>query len=139
MYSLIARPGSASPPIEFVLTRYGHMKGPTCVKPTLTAMFKDPPVGLIGEAWRILLVATDGKQLLPGHVLDYWKRHVRRWEIYEAVLDTPPLVTREDLTRPSGRRAMSSPAPGEAPVPDTAQSLPALPLGSESAERKTAG
>ena len=123
VYSLIARPGSASPPIEFVLTRYGHMKGPTCVKPTLTAMFKDPPVGLIGEAWRILLVATDGKQLLPGHVLDYWKKHVTRWEIDEPILDS----------------AQSSPAPGEVPIPDTAQSLPALPLGSENAERKTAG
>ena len=94
-------------------------------------MFKDPPEGLIGEAWRILLAATKDKQLLPMHVQDYHKRHVTRWERESdaAVLDTPLLVTREDLTRPSGRRAMSSPAPGEAPVPDSAQSLPALPLG----------
>ena len=59
VYSLIAGPGSASPPIEFELTRHQHMQDPH-VEPTLTAMFKDPPHGLIGEAWRILLVAPPG-------------------------------------------------------------------------------
>ena len=44
-YSNIAGRSSASRPIEFELKR----------GPTLTAMVKDPPVGLIGEAWRILL------------------------------------------------------------------------------------
>ena len=50
-------PGSASSPIEFELTRNQHVKDRK-VKPTVTAMFKDPPEGLIGEAWRILLGAT---------------------------------------------------------------------------------
>ena len=100
VYSNLAGLGSASSPIEFELTRNQHMKDPH-VCPTLTARFKDPPEGLIGEAWRILLAATDGKQLLPGHVLDYWKRHVRRWEIDEPVLDTTLLVTQKVLTRPN--------------------------------------
>mgnify|MGYP003314441906 CR=1 FL=1 len=67
VHTSIAGPGSASSPIEFELTRNQHMSDPR-VKATLTAMFKDPPDGLIGEAWRILLAATDGKQLLPVHV-----------------------------------------------------------------------
>ena len=62
VYSLIAGPGSASPPIEFLLTRNQHLEHRN-VKPTLTGMCKDPPEGLIGEAWRILLEATDSKQL----------------------------------------------------------------------------
>ena len=62
VYSSFARPGSASPPIKFLLTRNQHLKHRN-VKPTLTAMSKDPPEGLIGEAWRILLEATDSKQL----------------------------------------------------------------------------
>ena len=62
VYSSFARPGSASPPIKFLLTRNQHLKHRN-VKPTLTAIFKDPPEGLIGEAWRILLEATDSKQL----------------------------------------------------------------------------
>ena len=48
--------------------------------PTLTAMFKDPPDGMVGEAWRILLAVTDGKQLLPAHVQEYCRKHVARWE-----------------------------------------------------------
>ena len=67
VFSRTLGPGSASRPIEFELTRHQHMKDPN-VKPTLTAMFKDPPDGLIAEAWRILLAATKGKQLLPMHV-----------------------------------------------------------------------
>ena len=62
VYSSFAGPGSASSPIEFLLTRNQHFKNRNC-QPTLTARFKDPPEGLIGEAWRILLEATDSKQL----------------------------------------------------------------------------
>ena len=64
-------PGSASPPIEFELTRHMHMKDKR-VPFTVTALFKDPPKGLIPEAWGILLHATDGKQLSPMHVQEYW-------------------------------------------------------------------
>ena len=53
--------------MEFELTRHQHTDDPKVV-PTLTAMFKEPPDGMIGEAWRILLAGTEGKQLLPGHV-----------------------------------------------------------------------
>ena len=135
VYTNIAGPGSASSPIEYELTRNQHMKDPH-VLPTLTVRFKDPPEGLIGEAWRILLEATKGKQLLPVHVRDYWKRHVTRWESEAGPrrYGEVRLGTREDLTCPSGQRAMSSPAPGEAPVPDSVQSSPALPLGSGRAE-----
>ena len=141
VHSNIGGPGSASAPIEYELTRNQHMKDPH-VCPTLTARFKDPTEGLIEEAWRILLAATDGKQLLPGHVQEYCRSHVARWEggdSNELDSDTPLLATREVLTRPSGQRAMSSPALGEASVRDSAQSSPALPLGSGRAERGTAG
>ena len=57
VYSLIEGPGSASRPVEFELTRHQHMRGPRG-KSTVTAMFKEPPEGLLGEAWRILLTAT---------------------------------------------------------------------------------
>ena len=102
VYSNIVRPGFASPPIEFELTLNGQ--------PTMTAMFKDPPEGLIGEAWRIHLEATDGKQLLPDHVRDCRTRHVTRWE------SPARLATRQSLTA-----RQSSPALGDAPVPDSAQ------------------
>ena len=49
VYSNLAGLGSASSPIEFELTRNQHMKDPH-VCPTLTARFKDPTEGLIGEA-----------------------------------------------------------------------------------------
>ena len=80
-------PGSASPPIEFELTRNQHVKD-HWVKPTVTAMFKDPPEGLIGEAWRILLGATTDKLLLPEHARQYRKKHVLKWEGEEPVSDS---------------------------------------------------
>ena len=80
----------------------------------MTAMFKDPPEGLIGEAWRILLEATDGFQLLPGLVRDYRRRHVTRWE-----------SPRRWVTRHVQTACQFSPAPGDAPVPDSAQPSPA--------------
>ena len=43
-------------------------------------MFKEPPQRLLGDAWRILLAASEGKQLLPAHVQWYWRRHVAKWE-----------------------------------------------------------
>ena len=106
VYSNIVGPGFASPPIEFELTLNGQ--------PTMTAMFKDPPEGLIGEAWRILLEATDGFQLLPGLVRDYRRRHVTRWE-----------SPRRWVTRHVQTACQFSPAPSDASVPDSAQSLPA--------------
>ena len=77
-------PGSASPPIEFALTRNQHVTAQR-MTPTVTAMFKDPKEGQVGEAWRILLAATNNKQLLPDHVQTYWQKHVKRWEGEETV------------------------------------------------------
>ena len=68
-------------------------------------MFKDPPQGLVREAWRILLVVTDGKQLLPGHVLDYWKRHVTRWE-HEAPVSDSAESSSESSPSPAKARTM---------------------------------
>ena len=65
----------ACQPIEFELTRHQHTKDRTFT-PTLTAMFKDPPDGMVGEAWRILLAVTDGKQLLPAHVQELSLIHI---------------------------------------------------------------
>ena len=91
VYSNLAGLGSASSPIEFELTRNQHVKDQR-VKPTVTAMFKDPPEGLIGEAWRILLGATTDKLLLPEHARQYRKKHVLKWEGVEPVSDSdsPP-------------------------------------------------
>ena len=72
-------PGSARSPIEFALTKFGHLKDGGG-KDTVTAMFKDPPDGLIGEAWRILLAATMGNLLLPDLAQQYRKKHVALWE-----------------------------------------------------------
>ena len=76
VYSEFTGPDSASRPIEFMLTTNEHMKKKT----TVTAMFKDPPPGMIGEAWRILLAVTNDKQLFPAVVRDYWQEHVARWQ-----------------------------------------------------------
>ena len=66
VYSNMLGPAYVRKPMEFELTRHQHSNDPE-VKPTLTAMFKEPPNGMVGEAWRILLLATKGKQLLPVH------------------------------------------------------------------------
>ena len=98
----------ACQPIEFELTRHQHTKDPEFT-PTLTAMFKDPPDGMIGEAWRILLAVTDGKQLLPAHVQDYCRKHVARWEGKDS---NAPVSDRHRSI--SGTEAAS--LPGTAPV-----------------------
>ena len=79
VYSKMLGAGYDHKPMEFELTRHQHTDDPK-VKPTLTAMFKDPPNGMVGEAWRILLLATKGKQLLPVHAQDYCARHLARWQ-----------------------------------------------------------
>ena len=56
----------------------------------MTAMLRDPPDGLIGEAWRILLAATTGKLLLPDWAQQYRKKHVALWEGKEPVSDSNP-------------------------------------------------
>ena len=107
-------PGSASPPVEFELTRNQHMERKRATT-TVTAMFKGPPDGLIGEAWRILLAATTGKLLLPDWAQQYRKKHVALWEGKEPVSDSnpgepttgPPPV--EEPPPAVGRRPQASP------------------------------
>ena len=82
-------PGSARPPINFSLTKCGHLKDGGG-KDTVTAMLKDPPNGLIGEAWRILLAAATGNQLLPDWAQQYRKKHVALWEGKEPDSDSNP-------------------------------------------------
>ena len=65
-------PGSASPPIEFELTRNQHVKDQR-MTPTVTAMFKDPKDGLIGEAWRILVAVG------VGICCGYWLQRGTCW------------------------------------------------------------
>ena len=44
----------------------------------MSACFKNPPMELHGDAWRILLHAVKGRELLPTHVQDYAKRAMAR-------------------------------------------------------------
>ena len=121
MYSSTG-PSSVSSPVEFELTRNQHMAD-TRATSTVTAMFKDPPEGLIGEAWRILLAATNDKLLLPEHVQQYWKKHVAKWGSEERVSDSSPGAP-ATCPPPSkrGKRGATSPEPpvgepeGEAPT-----------------------
>ncbi len=123
-------PGSASPPIEFELTRNRYLKDKRA-KETVTAMFKDPPEGLIGEAWRLLLAATKDKLLLPERAQQYRKRHVAQWEGEEPVSDNdpeapatgPPPSKRDKhgTWRPVGEpRGSAALAPGLPPGPSAA-------------------
>ena len=133
-YNSIAGPGSASPRIEIELTRNQHMINPR-VTPPLTAMFKDPPEGLIGEAWKILLAACRGKELLPAHVRDYWTRHVRRWESDAPVSDSAQ--SSRAAGPPLSDSDLGVPLPGTPPLKKV--NLGSLPLGSGCAEPGTAG
>ena len=69
--------GSARP-IEFELTRNLHMKNLIGRPSTVSACFKNQSTELHGEAWRILLHAVQGRELLPTHVQDYAKRAMAR-------------------------------------------------------------
>jgi len=62
--------------IEFQLTRHQHMdKEPF----TVTAMYKNPIKALIPEAWRILRIACQGKELLPDWVNEMEKKLLDNW------------------------------------------------------------
>ena len=67
-------PGYASNPLEFQLTRHQHMKDAPDVPFTVTACFKQPPLRLHGHAWRILLHAVQGRELLAAHARGYANR-----------------------------------------------------------------
>ena len=139
VYSSIG-PGSASPPIEFELTRSQHLLSRRAMA-TVTIMFKDPPEGLLGEAWRILLAATKDQLLLPQHVQQYWRRHVAKWEGGEPVSDSTPATGPPPSKR--GKRGATSPEPhvGEPspPSPGNAGARPSSASQPAEAEAKGLG
>lgn len=57
-------------PLEFEVTLNQHMKPGALVgiRRTVTACFKEPPRGAVGEAWRVLLEAVDHLVLFPNNV-----------------------------------------------------------------------
>ena len=70
-------PGFARP-LEFELTRDPHMVDMKGRPFTVSACFKEPPRALHADAWRILLHACKGRELLPAHVQSYAKRSLAR-------------------------------------------------------------
>ena len=76
--NLLVRGQTGDAYIEFELTRNQHSTG-LHMPFTVTAMFKDPPNGYVGEAWRILLAVTKDKQLYPQQVQQYFMEHTARW------------------------------------------------------------
>ena len=66
--------GYAKTPIEFELSRNQHMKELPGRPFTVTALFKGPSPTLVPDAWRILMHAVRGRELLPTHVRDYCRR-----------------------------------------------------------------
>ena len=70
--------------LEFELTRNNHMQDMEGRPYTETAMFKDPPKRHHAAAWRVLLHAVKGRELLPQHARDYCKACLTRhgnWEV----------------------------------------------------------
>ena len=62
--------------IEFELMRHDYRGGGGKSLKTVTAWFRNAPIGHLAEAWRILNHITRGKQLFPQLVENFYKRHV---------------------------------------------------------------
>ncbi|CAK0881623.1 unnamed protein product, partial [Prorocentrum cordatum] len=71
--------------MEFEITRNSHMKHMERRPYTETAMFKDPPPPKRhhAAAWRVLLRAVKGRELLPQHARDYCKSCLTRHGTWE--------------------------------------------------------
>ena len=86
--------GFAKRALEFELTRYQHMEEMRDRNFTVTAAFKEPPVQLHHDAWRILLHVVHGRELLPVHARDYAQRSLARSGVKpleaDDVLGEPP-------------------------------------------------
>ena len=76
--NLLVRGQTGDAYIEFELTRNQHNTGKH-MPFIVSAMFKAPPNGYVGEAWRILLAVTKDKQLYPQQVQQYFMEHTARW------------------------------------------------------------
>ena len=77
-YNLLVYSAVAVLGIVFVVSRKHH-RNCLGLPRTVSVLFKCAPVGYLGEAWRILLAATDGMQLLPAHVENYRTKHIAFW------------------------------------------------------------
>ena len=132
--------GCPNTPLEFELTRNQHMKELPGRPFTVTACFKEPPIHLHGEAWRILMHVCRGKELAPGHVQQYAKRALARSSqtligasevIDEASAsdpEAPPQTSRVEKSRAEGAGSASRVAHvGALAAP------PSPPLGANSA------
>ena len=115
-------PGFARP-IEFELTRDPHMKE-TAGRPfTVSACFKAPPIKLHGDAWRILLHAVKGRELLPTHVQEYAKRALARAGSIPLDKDDVPPPKKSRTEEPGS--ASSEPPGSASSVAQRSQALPA--------------
>ena len=83
--------GGFPKPIEFELTRYPHMKDVAGLPFTVSACFKSPPTKLHADAWRILLHAVRGRELLPSHVQGYARRSIERANSIPLAMDDVPV------------------------------------------------
>ena len=75
---LVHLEGYSGNPLEFKLTHHRCMKPMASRNWTATACFKGPPQGQEAEAWRILLRAVHGEELLPEHARTYRARSLAR-------------------------------------------------------------
>ncbi|CAK0889554.1 unnamed protein product, partial [Prorocentrum cordatum] len=111
--------------LEFEITRNSHMKhmeGRPC---TETAMFKDPPKRHHAAAWRVLLHAVKGRELLPQHARDYYNSCLTRhgtWEddVLPEGLEGIPLEP--GFASPAGSSSSPTQAPGLPTAPGLASS-----------------
>lgn len=80
VWSGTGEPGSASSkkPLEFEVTRHGHMADRNAPF-TVTVCFKTPPPDSVAEAWRILMAVTAGKELFPSVAKKYMEKKLAKW------------------------------------------------------------
>ena len=65
-------------PLVFALSRHMHMPQARGYPLTVTACFKEPPLPLRGDAWRILMHVVKGRELFPTLAADYCRRALVR-------------------------------------------------------------
>ncbi|CAK0844998.1 unnamed protein product [Prorocentrum cordatum] len=111
--------------LEFEITRNSHMKHMEGRPYTETAMFKDPPKRHHAAAWRVLLHAVKGRELLPQHARDYCKSCLTRhgtWEddVLPEGLEGIPLEP--SFASPAGSSSSPTQAPGLPTAPGLASS-----------------
>ncbi|CAK0842096.1 unnamed protein product, partial [Prorocentrum cordatum] len=111
--------------LEFEITRNNHMKHMEGRPYTETAMFKDPPKRHHAAAWRVLLHAVKGRELLPQHARDYCESCLTghgTWEddVLPEGLEGIPLEP--GPASPAGSSSSPTQAPGLPTAPGLASS-----------------